>query len=284
MTANDPISPEVPWAPMEADGREGFAVVMDGGYTIAEGVCNGGYVLAVLHQVALAALADAGAATTSAVAVSGQFLAPTPAGPARVAITRLRAGRHLSRVDLEIGAGGRTTVRGALSFIAPMEPPAALWSSVSPPIIAARGQCRPMPPRRTGSMIWPTMYEDRIELLVDPRTSGFLDGEPSGDGEIQAWWSLRDQRVMDAGLLLLALDAMPPATMELKGATGGSPTVQLEARLYADRATLQSLGGSFIVRQQVLTAGPVTADQACEVWDPAGRFLASATQVNWQLR
>ena len=138
-------------------------------------------------------------------------------------------------------------------------------------------------PTMRGDTAWPTMYRDRIELLVDPATSGFLDGEPSGRGEIRTWWSSRQPRVADAGLLLLALDAMPPGTMELEGVATGSPTVQLEARLYCDEAGLRSVSGPFVVRQRVLTAGAVTADQVCEVWDRSGRFLASATQVNWLL-
>ncbi len=277
----------LPWAQVSEVHADGvFEVEMDGGFAIADGVCNGGYVLAVLHQVALAALTDVGASATSAVAVSSQFLAPTPPGPATVRIARMKTGRTLGRVEVELDSGRGTAVRAVLLFLTPSAEtaePSELWRSVEPPAMAAPGDSRPMPTRRSDSVAWPTMYQDRIELLVDPATSGFLDGRPSGRGEIRTWWSLRNRRIMDAGLLLLALDAMPPGTMELAGVATGSPTVQLEARLYADEAALRSVSWPFIVRQQVLTAGRVTADQACELWDASGRFLASATQVNWLL-
>ena len=256
---------------------------MDGGFAIAEGVCNGGYVLAVVHQIALAALVGSGAATTSAVAVSAQFLAPTAPGPATVRLSGLRTGRNLSRVEAEIESAGRISVRAVLLFLAPGDPGTQRWCSVDPPMMAAPVDCRPMPATRGETFVWPTMYQDRIELLVDPATSGFLDGRPSGRGEIKTWWASRQVRSADAGLLLLALDAMPPGTMELEGVVAGSPTVQLEARLYCDGAGLRSASAPFRVRQQVLTAGTVTADQTCEVWDRSGRFLASATQVNWLL-
>lgn len=280
MTARDPI----PWTQVSPTGSDdAFLVDMDGGFAIGEGVCNGGYVLAVLHQVGLAALRAAGSSTTSALAVSSQFLAPTPPGPATVRIARMKLGRSLSRVDVELDSGGRTAVRAVLSFRAPAGSPATPWCSVVPPSIPAPAECRSMPRRRGGSEPWPSIYWDRIELLVAPESGGFLDGRPSGRGEIKTWWSARDRRVPDAGLLLAAMDAMPPATFELQRDVGRSPTVQLEARVHYDEAHLRSVDTPLIVRQQVLTAGAVAADQACEVWDRSGRLLASGTQVNWLL-
>lgn len=282
-TDDGPAGP-IPWAPVSVIDPDGvFGVDMDGEFAIADGVCNGGYVLAVIHQVALEALTGVGATTTSAAAVSSQFLAPTAPGPATVRIARMRTGRTLSRVDVELESGGRTAVRACLSFLAPAQPSGGMWRSVDPPAMAAPEACRQMPRLRRDSLPWPSIYWTRIELLVDPATSGFMDGTPSGRGEIRTWWSTRDERVPDAGLLLLALDAMPPGTMELDRVMGGSPTVQLEARLYADRSSLAAASRPFVSRQQVLTAGEFTADQVCEVWDSSGRFLASATQVNWLL-
>ena len=254
---------------------------MDAGFCIADGVCNGGYVLAVMHQVALVALQRVGSATTSALAVSSQFLAPTAPGPATVRVTRMHTGRSLSRLDLELDSMGRTAVRAGLSFLVPSGAASGPWCSVDPPTLPEPGSCRPMPEMRGDSLPWPSMYRSRIELLVDPATSGFMDAAPSGRGTITTWWSTREDRVMDAGLLLLALDAMPPGTMELDRDVGRTPTVQLEARFYADGPALESVSGPLIARQQVLTAGRFTADQMCQVWDRTGRLLASATQINW---
>ena len=273
-----------PWTEVADAGGDGaFAVDMDSGFEIGPGVCNGGYVLAVLHQVARLALADVGAGTTSALSVSSQFLAPTPPGRATVQITRMRTGRSVSRIDFELISGGRTTVRAMWSFVAPAEEDGSWWRSVQPPVMPEPTDCRPMPQLRPDSVPWPAIYWDRVELLVDPATGGFLDGTPSGRGEIRTWWSSRQPRVPDAGLMLVALDAMPPCTFELGRPIGASPTVSLEARFYFDPETVGEPEEPYLVRQQVLTAGPTTADQADEVWDRSGRLLATATQVNWLL-
>ena len=282
MTGLDP-APQ-PWAAVTDAGADGaFAVDMDGGFEIGPGVCNGGYVLAVMHQVALTAMDAVGTATTSALAVSSQFLAPTPPGPATVRIARLRTGRSVSRVDVDLDSGGRTTVRAMWSFLAPAAGDTTPWRSVDPPVIPAPADCRAMPRQRPDSAPWPSIYWDRVELLMDPATAGFLDGAPSGRGEIRTWWSSRQPRIPDAGLLLVALDAMPPCTFDLDRLIGASPTVSLEARFYCDPGTLGTAVGPFLVRQQVLTAGAATADQTDEVWDDSGRLLATATQINWLL-
>lgn len=274
----------LPWTAVLDAGPDGVSGVdIDGGFEIGAGVCNGGYVLAVLHQVAQAALMAVGAATTAALSVSSQFLAPTPPGPATVRITRMTTGRSVSRVEVDLDTGGRTTVRATFSFVAPAGGGDEQWRSVDPPAVASAGDCRPMPRLRPDRVPWPPIYWHRVELLVDPGTSGFLDGAPSGRGEIRTWWSSRQPRVPDAGLLLVALDAMPPCTFDLGRPIGASPTVSLEARFYGGPGPDDPGTGPFLVRQQVLTAGPVTADQADEVWDTSGRLLATATQINWLL-
>ena len=273
-----------PWTTVTDAGADGvFSVDMDGGFEIGAGVCNGGYVLAVLHQVALAAVTAVGASTTSALAVSSQLLAPTPPGPATVRVARMRTGRSVSRVDIDLDSGGRTTVRAAWSFVVPAADESVQWCSLEPPVVPAPESCREMPRMRPDSIPWPAIYWDRVELLIDPATGGFLDGAPSGRGEIRTWWSSRQPRAADAGLLLLALDAMPPCTFDLDRPIGASPTVSLEARFYCDPGPLGASTGPFLVRQQVLTAGPATADQTDEVWDRSGRLLATATQINWLL-
>lgn len=265
------------------DSNWACTVDMDASFAIAEGVCNGGYVLAVAHQVALAALTETGTSTLSVLAASAQYLAPTPAGSVQARVARRDLGRSISRVEIELTSNCGISVRAFLSFISPFDPAAEPWCRCQPPPIAPRAECVSLPDFRPDGSRWPAMYRDRIDLRLDPTTAGFLVGTPSGQGKMTAWWGLRDQRPVDGGRLLLALDAMPPATIELPGRTSRSPTVQLEAHLYRDAGTLASPSAPLVVHQKVVTAGSVVADQVCEVWDAKGRLLASATHVRGHL-
>lgn len=162
---------------------------MDGSWAIGEGVCNGGYVMAVLHEIARSVLVSAGASTLSAVAAHGEFLAPTPPGPVRVNVVHRVIGRSLSRVELTLHSGDRTCVRAGLAFGVGFAEETAVWCrSTAPPLSAEEG-CVPMPELRPDGSAWPPLYR-RLALRLDPSVAGFLAGAPSGRGELKGWLRL----------------------------------------------------------------------------------------------
>jgi hypothetical protein len=112
-----------------------------------------------------------------------------------------------------------------------------------------------------------------VEERLDPVVLGFLDGRPGGGPELRGWLRLADGREPDPLALLLAVDAYPPATFEL-GTTGWVPTLQLTAYVRGLPAP-----GPLRVRQRTRLVQGDLVDEQCEVWDSAGRLVASATQL-----
>ncbi len=112
----------------------------------------------------------------------------------------------------------------------------------------------------------------RFDMRFDVASAGWAMGAPSGRGLIQCWFRLPD-REPDPISLLLAVDAMPPATFDL-GMYGWAPTLELTAHVRAKpapgwlrlhHATRNVAGGMF--------------EEDAEVWDSSGRLVAQSRQL-----
>jgi hypothetical protein len=69
-------------------------------------------------------------------------------------------------------------------------------------------------------------FAAHVTMLLDPATTGWRDGAPSGVPEMRGYVTLPEPRDPDALLLAVAVDALPPAVFGL-GVTGWAPTVEL---------------------------------------------------------
>ncbi len=114
----------------------------------------------------------------------------------------------------------------------------------------------------------------QINLWIDPATTGFGRGEPSGEGLMQGILSPTGDDVTDQLLVLVAGDATPPAIWNVLGFSGWVPTVELTTHVRArpadgplrTRAVTRSAEGGFL-------------EEDCEVFDSAGNLVALARQL-----
>jgi acyl-CoA thioesterase len=114
---------------------------------------------------------------------------------------------------------------------------------------------------------------ERLDLRLDPATTGWAVGKPSGNGVIRGWFRMADGREPDPLLLLLAVDALPPVAFEL-GLPGWTPTLELTAHVRCRPApgwlrvnlTSRTLSGGYL-------------EEDAEVWDSEGRLVALSRQL-----
>jgi hypothetical protein len=116
-------------------------------------------------------------------------------------------------------------------------------------------------------------YAAQVDLRLDPATTGWRYGEPSGVPEMRGYFALRDQRDPDAYLLALAVDALPPVVFGL-GAVGWAPTVELTWHMRAVPAP-----GPLRVAARSRHVSGGWFDGEAEVWDAAGRLVAQGRQL-----
>ncbi|MFR9797079.1 thioesterase family protein [Streptomyces sp. MS06] len=248
-----------------------YDIDLSAGWTIISAV-NGGYLLAVLGR----ALADA-LPHSDPFTVSAHYLTASQPGPAVVRTDVVRTGRTLStgqaslfQYDEDGAEVERIRVLASYGDLAAL--PDDVRTTAEPPALPPIEQCfgpadgpAPLP----GS----SAITERLMLKLDPATLGWALGQPSGNGEMRAWFGLADGRDADPLSLLLAVDALPPTAFEL-GLSGWVPTVELTVHIRCRPApgplrvavTTRNLAGGFL-------------EEDAEVWDEAGRLVAQSRQL-----
>ncbi len=256
-----------------------YDIDLSAGWTIISAV-NGGYLLAVLGRALADALPHADPFT-----ISAHYLTASQPGPAVVRTDVVRTGRTLSTGQASLfqyDEQGREVerIRVLASYGDLDSLPDDVRTTAKPPAFPPMEHC--FDPQ-TASDVRPSggpvpvdgssAIADRLMLKLDPSTLGWALGQPSGKGEMRAWFGLADGRDADPLSLLLAVDALPPTAFEI-GISGWVPTVELTVHIRCRPApgplrvsiTTRNLAGGFL-------------EEDAEVWDSAGRLVAQSRQL-----
>ncbi|MEV5489448.1 thioesterase family protein [Streptomyces bobili] len=244
---------------------------LSAGWTIF-GAVNGGYLLAVLGR----ALADA-LPHSDPFTVTAHYLSASRPGPAVVRTEPVRAGRTLSTGQASLfqyDEEGREVERiRVLASYGDLDAlPDDVRTSAKPPAFAPIGQCFG-PEDGPAPDVDQQPIAERLMLKLDPSTVGWALGQPSGKGEMRAWFGLADGRDADPLSLLLAVDALPPTAFDL-GVVGWVPTIELTVHVRCRPApgpvrvslTTRNLAGGFL-------------EEDGEVWDSQDRLVAQSRQL-----
>lgn len=251
-----------------------YDTAFSAGWTIIRAV-NGGYLLAIAARALAAQLPHPDPFTLTA-----HYLTPSEPGPAVVRTEVIRTGRTLSAGTarlLQTGPDGeeveRLRVTGFHGDLTAL--PDDVRTTAEPVGIPPYEKCLGGDAR---SVAYPvidgsTEILDRLDLRLDPATTGWVLGEPSGRGEMRGWLGLADGRDHDPLSLLLAVDALPPTAFEM-GLRGWVPTIELTVHLRARPApgplrvglTTRNLAGGLL-------------EEDAEVWDSADRLVAQSRQL-----
>jgi hypothetical protein len=235
-------------------------------WTIA-GKPNGGYLLAILGRAA-----TSNGPHPHVIAAGAHYLASPDPGPVVVEADVLRAGRRVSQVRARMSQQGRPCVESLITTSTIDSSATSHWDGGVPdPAIVPNRQCRPLVPvlpdgSRVGIL-------EQIEVRLDPGYDGFTRNQPSGRGELRGWLALPSGEDFDPASLLFAVDAFPPATFDLEF-SGWVPTFELTVYVRA----LPSAGPVRVVQRAGMIADS-RVDEACFVWDSAGRLVAHGIQL-----
>jgi hypothetical protein len=264
-----------------------FAMVVPGNATPA--AVNGGVMMATM----LRAVLDT-SPLPYPVATSAHFLRVPLLEPGEVEVTWLKQGKTAataraalvqdSQIVLDVTVttgslpaelpptGPRPTDPGCPPTY-PLENGDLHWTG-EPPELPPIGDCVNLGPwRGTVGADGVAGYAAQVDLRMDPATTGWHRGEPSGTPEMRGYFGLREQRDPDAYLLAVAVDALPPVVFGL-GALGWAPTVELTWHMRAVPAP-----GPLQVAARCRHVSGGWFDGEAEVWDAAGRLVAQGRQL-----
>ncbi|NUT42752.1 MAG: thioesterase family protein [Thermoactinospora sp.] len=246
-----------------AIGADG-SVTLDPQWAVGTKI-HGGYLLALLGRAALTGPGTLPHLT----AISGTFLTAPDAGPARVTAEPLRAGRTTAQIRTQLWQGA-TLCTEAMVTLGTLDDTDPWWSGLDPVDLPDETSCFRTPSQAPGGFHIPLM--DVVEQHLHPEHIGFAFGTPARHGHIAGWQRLADGSDWDPLSLLVALDPVPPVSLDL-GIPGWVPTIQLTAYLRRLPAP-----GPVRVR---LSAGDITGermDETAHAWDSKGRLVGQAIQ------
>jgi len=258
-----------------ADGRYDtqpdvrFALVVPGAATPP--AVNGGALLAAVLRAVLSESPH-----PHPVATSAHFLRVPKLAPAEVEVTWLKHGGTAATARAALVQDGKIILDTTITTGTVLASPAAEgldWTG-PPPGFPAIENCVDLG-RWPGTVAadGTAGYAGQVEVLMDPTTTGWRQGEPSGQAEMRGYFRLREDRVSDALLLAMAVDGLPPVVFEL-GATGWAPTVELTMHMRAVPAP-----GPLAVQTVRRHVSGGWFDEEAEVWDSAGRRVAQSRQL-----
>jgi len=228
---------------------------------------NGGYLLAILARAVAQLSPD-----LHPVAVSSQFLRSPQPGSVLVEAEVLRSGRATSQFRARMSQDDGVCVEALITAGSLDHAAGTYWDAGLPAgsWVDREGLERFVPPAADGFRV--AMLE-QVDLRLDPDVLGFTRGKPSGRGQLSGWLTLPGDETFDPVSLLLACDALPPATFDLEF-TGWVPTLDLTCYIRA----LPAPGPVRIVQRAQLIQDQ-RVDQVCHVWDSTGALVAQAVQL-----
>ncbi len=244
------------------------------------GGVNGGVLLAIAGRALATELGTEDGdrpAHPDPIAISAYYLTPGVPGPATVLTSVVRRGRAVSTGQASLlqddGAGGeveRVRVLATYGDLGSVD--GDVTTSAAPPDLPPPDRCVSAAQAPPDFLKHASLLQ-RLDMRLDPATTGWAVGKPSGNGIIRGWLRMADGREPDPLLLLLAVDALPPVAFEL-GLLGWTPTLELTAHVRARPApgwlrvslTNRTLAGGFL-------------EEDAEVWDSQGRLVALSRQL-----
>ena len=233
-----PVSVQVPRMEYRARPRHRRGAIDDGvydaeldpGWVVGGGV-NGGYVLAVVGNALRAELTDVG--QPDPLSVSAYFLTPSRPGPARVRLRKVRVGGRRTTVAASLVQdedGFEVERVSLLGVCGSLGEPGEVERQIPPPDLPPVEECLDASDA-SAEFLRAAPLLQRFGTRFDPEHAGWRTGRPSGQGVVQGWFKLADDRPLDPVALLLVVDA--PAARDLRPGPAG---VGADARAHRPRA------------------------------------------------
>lgn len=239
-----------------------FSARVSGKWSI-NGNPHGGYLAAMLAN---AMLQCSEKAATPVITVS--FVSRTEPGDAGVTVEVISHSNQFDRLEAKLTQGGEEKVRAWGTFGRGDNGAQEKHCEKDPLEISRIEDCIAMP-----SISKYELY-DRMEVLLDPSTAGWLSGSLADTSEIKGWVKFREDRPFDLCSVLLVADAFPPPILASHGMVAWVPTIEFSVSVRSLPATRWLKG---VFRTTFVNNGILEEDG--EVWDENGEIVAICRQI-----
>lgn len=231
------------------------------------GNANGGYLLALCTRAMCAHVER-----PDPITITAHYLSPGKVGDATLSAHTVKAGRQLSTVSATLAAHGKPLLQ-VLGAFGDLSVRGSFPERIvgAPPELPPPEQCVRM---ESNTVAAPSLFRNRVELLLHPDDARFAQGMPSGESRLRGWFRLANEEPMDTVALVLAADAFPPTIFNTSLPLGWAPTVELTVHVRA-RPEPGWLRAHFSHR--FASSGFIEEDG--EIWDSSDRLVAQSRQL-----
>lgn len=257
---------------VERRSENTYSAEIGTGWSVA-GAVNGGYLLALAGR----ALREASPNTPDPLVVSMYYLGPGGEGPADISTRPIREGRSSATFALDLAQAGAPKITALATMGNLGGLPDDVATTATPPDMPSPDSCIDVA-EASEEFLAVAPLLGRYDIRLDPATTGFAVGKPSGRGLLQGWIRLVDGTEPDSLALLAFLDAFPPVMFDL-GRFNWAPTMELTAHVRAVPAP-----GWIGVKVSTRNIAGGMFEEDCELWDSAGRLVAQSRQLARQPR
>ena len=239
------------------------------------GNANGGYLLALVGH----ALSDA-TGRPDCITISAHYLAPCPAGVARIVVTPVRSGRRFATATASLFVTSEKGEKEIIRVLAttgdlandPGGPSHMDGHAAFPPQgLLPFDECVGMSDSLESTFAY---IHGRLGTRANAEDVGFRIGQKSGQALIRGWFAFNDDRPIDTRALLLASDAFPPSVFNIELPVAWVPTVELTVHTRAIPAPgpVACVFSTRFVQNGLL-------EEDGEMWDSNGVLVAQSRQL-----
>jgi acyl-CoA thioesterase len=243
------------------DGADGeFRAEVTDRWNGTAGAANGGYLLSMCTRAI-----GRRVPFPDPIVVSGFYLRPGMAGPARISTELMRSGRTTAFAQATLAQGGKEVVRATAAF-ARLGQDGLKFLDAAPPDLPPPQECAGVPLDSFGL----ATIAGRIEFRA-AELPGWYTGHPSGRPASEFWMRFSDGRDADLDSLPLLVDSTAPSVLEL-GVT--ATTIQLTVHLRA-----RPRPGWLACRTGTRFVSGGYYEEDFEIWDSGGTLAAQSRQL-----
>ncbi len=224
---------------------------------------NGGYLMAVGVQ---AMLISSDKKTTPI--ITANYISRCIPGETQIYVEEFSRSKQFNRLQVKLFQDGKEKIRIHGTFADEKIECSVERYETKTPDIAPLDKCIELPAIPQFTLM------NHLDIRLDPRSAGWMQGKLSGISEMRGWIRFRDERPFDMQSVLLAADAFPPPVFASQGMMAWVPTIELSVnvRNIPDSAWLK---GAF--RTRFITCGLLESDG--ELWDEKGNLVAISRQI-----
>jgi hypothetical protein len=224
---------------------------------------NGGYLMAVLAN-AMLQLSD----KKTTPIITAHYISRSVPGGADIFVEEISQSNQFNRLQARLFQEGKEKIRMHGTFAHEIDDCFIKRYETPVPDISPLEECIAIPGIEKFTLL------NRLDIRLDPRCAGWMQGQLSDKSEMKGWITFKDKRPFDLLSILLIADSFPPPVFASLGMMAWVPTIEISVNV---RDIPRSRWLKCLFRTRFINCGLLESDG--EIWDETNELAAISRQI-----